>query len=274
MRSLLIGLILSLSLPSPGIAWGDLGHETVAEIAERQLSESAHATIEELLGPGPNAMKRVAVWADHIVGERPETGPWHIVHIQPNDVRYDRARDCADDNCIVEKIKQFARVVGDRTLDKPARIEALKFLIHFVGDLHTPFHAYAPLNRPKGTWIRIGETVDSLHLWWDDRFVPLLGDDAIRIADKLIAGVDAEQRALWIKSTPEDWANESHEIAHKFVLTHDLIAIVARGDNSKEAPTVLPTSAINDATPIVARRLRMAGVRLAWLLNEAFRSAP
>jgi hypothetical protein len=257
--------------PSFGLAWGELGHRTVAEIAARYLTEQTAAEVQDLLGGGPNAMAEVSAWADEIRNEdRPETYYWHVVEIPPDGIRYDRARDCKHDDCIVEKIKEFAQVLGDRTIAKPLRIEALQFLIHFVGDLHQPLHAYAPLNHPAGAWVRIGATTDKLHLWWDNEFVDELGFDSSELARRLAAQITVDERKQWENGTSEDWANESFQITHEFVTRRGLLAV--RWDQvSEDQPIILPTPVIDEVKPIVARRLKMAGVRLAWLLNQALK---
>jgi hypothetical protein len=152
MQRLFFGLILASLTPSLALAWGGLGHRTVAEIAARYLSDQTKAQVIALLGqrPAAKAMVDVAIWADE--NERPESYPWHTVDIPPDGIRYDRARDCHNDDCIVEKIKDFAKVAGDQRIARSLRADALKYLIHFVGDIHMPLHAYAPLNHPQGTW--------------------------------------------------------------------------------------------------------------------------
>ncbi len=217
-------------------------------------------------------MARVSVWADAIRDddERPETYYWHVVEIPPDGIRYDRARDCKNDDCVVEKIKQFAQQLGDRSTPEPSRTEALKFLIHLVGDLHQPLHAYAPLNHPAGAWVRIGETTDKLHYWWDNEFVDALGFDSSELARRLAAGISEGDRKRWEPGTAEDWANESFQIARDFVIKHRLFDV--RWDQvSEDDPIVLPASIITDVKQIVAQRLKMAGVRLAWLLNQALK---
>jgi hypothetical protein len=270
MRRILAAVLLLSCTPSFGLAWGELGHRTVAEIAARYLTEQVAAEVQDLLGGGPHAMAEMSVWADAIRDDRPETYYWHVVEIPPNGVRYDRVRDCKNDDCIVEKIKEFARVLGDRTIASPLRIEALQFLIHFVGDLHMPLHAYAPLNHPAGAWVRIGATTDKLHYWWDDEFVDALGFDSSELARRLATHITTDERKEWEHGTSETWANESFRITHDFVTKHGLLDV--RWDNvSEDEPIILPTSVIDEVKPIVARRLKMAGVRLAWLLNKAFK---
>ena len=209
--------------------------------------------------------------------DRPETYNWHVVEIPPDGVHYDRARDCKNDDCIVEKIGEFTLLVGDRRVPKAKRVEALKFLIHFVGDLHMPLHAYAPLNHPKGTWVQIGGITEKLHLWWDwgwwdMAFEDQFGTEPIEVAETLVAQISVEERTAWMAGTPEEWANESFKLASNFVTAHEIIEAVRQGDNSAETPIILPRSVLeSEMKPVVVQRLKMAGVRLAWLLNEAFK---
>jgi S1/P1 Nuclease len=273
MWRLSIAFILMLCTSGPGFAWGESGHRTVAEIAAHYLSARATAEVQDLLGAGPHVMAEVANWADAIrdSGDRwQETYYWHVVEIPPDGLHYDRTRDCQNDNCIVEKIKEFALVLGDRTVARPLRFEALQFLIHFVGDIHQPLHAFAPFNHPKGAWVRIGETTDKIHLWWDNEFVDKLGFDSSELADRLTSEITARDRTKWENGTSEDWANESYQTSYDFAAKHALLG-VNWGAVSEDAPIVLPTSVLDEVKPIVALRLKMAGVRLAFLLNQALK---
>lgn len=71
-------------------------------------------------------------------GSAQKTAPWHFVDIPPSAATYDAARDCPRDNCVVAQFERGARIVGDRQLAAPVRAEALRFLIHFVGDIEQP----------------------------------------------------------------------------------------------------------------------------------------
>jgi len=75
-------------------------------------------------------------------------------------------------------------------------------LIHFVGDLLMPLHAYAPLNHPAGTWVRIGATTDKLHYWWDDEFVDALGFDSGELASRLAIQIAPDERKEWEQAGP------------------------------------------------------------------------
>jgi hypothetical protein len=270
MRRLLIGLFLWVYPTSPCLAWGEEGHHVVAEIAARLLSKEAKAGTEELLGKSTR-LAEVSSWADEIIDERRYTNDWHMVEIPHDAAGYERMRDCLNDNCVVEKIKEFARLLHDRELTRTEREEALKFLVHFVADAHVPIHAHARLNGWEGPWIRIRGTTLQLHTWWDSGFFHEYGAGPDKIAASLSFEITAEQRNAWSSGTPDDWANESFQIARDFIAKHDLLSADRRRNNSKGSPIDLPNSVIADTAPIIGQRLQMAGIRLAWLLNQAWK---
>jgi ribosomal protein L31E len=90
------------------------------------------------------------------------------------------------------------------------------------------------------------------------------------LANMLVAEITTDQRKAWSDGSAEDWANESFNMAREFVARHNMTSIVRAGENSPETPIVLQTSVIDEVKRVIAHRLKMAGVRLAWLLNRAF----
>jgi len=273
LRATLAGLLLTAVAPAAGLAWGDVGHAAVAEIAVGHLSDRARSEIERLLPGGLSEFVAVASWADHISETWPESYAWHSVEIPHHSSGYDRERDCRNDDCIVERIKLFAADVGDRRLATEKRVVALKMVIHLVGDLHVPLHAYLPdrsWDGWEGPWIQIGDTVDVLHYWWDDHLVFDIGPDAQEIAQNLGAAITVDEVDTWTGSGPETWANESYFLARDFVVRHGLLDVARWITYTEDYPMVMPEHVREETRAIIARRLAMAGVRLAWLLNRAF----
>jgi nuclease S1 len=139
-RHLLFAFILFV--PSLCFAWGRDGHQIAAEIASRHLSTKAQACVQNLL-PG-QSLADVSVWADEIKGARRSTAPWHYADMAPGEKEFDLARDCPKNGCVVSAIQRYCGVLKDEKASPADRAEALKFLIHFVGDVHCPMHvAYA-----------------------------------------------------------------------------------------------------------------------------------
>lgn len=125
--------------------------------------------------------------------------------------------------------------------------------------------------------MRIGSKTDKLHLWWDWGWWDLafeaeFGTEPIQVAQTLVAQITPEQRRARMAGAPEDWASESFKLAREFVMAHGLLAAVREENHSEETPVVFPRSVLDDEIkPVVIQRLKMSGVRLAWLLNEAFK---
>lgn len=126
---------------SPALAWGPNGHAIVADHCRDAFDRhGAQADRALLASEGQQTLDQIASWADeHRVSHR-ETAPWHFVDIPLDANTYDDARDCRGGNCVVAKIGDFAKVLGDPSEDVVTRTQALKYLVHFIGDVHQPLH--------------------------------------------------------------------------------------------------------------------------------------
>src|SRR6516164_1365741 len=121
-------------------------------------------------------------------------------------------------DCVVDKIDQFAAELAAPKTDAEERLVALKFVLHFVGDMHQPLHAAD--NRDKGgNGVKVmvdgfgHKSRDSLHGFWDTQFVDALGRPPATLAKQLLAQITPEQEGEWKRGTADDWANESFSIA-------------------------------------------------------------
>lgn len=256
-RSLLAAItICLLILPQPQAwAWGSEGHRIIADIAWDHLNDTTLANLRQFLSD--NDLASISTWADDIRGGRPETGPWHYVDIPPASAGYD-VKDCPADNCVVAQINRFARILGDPQQTFAARSEALKFLVHFVGDLSQPMHAMADARGGNDIPVTVfgsgqcGEYPCNLHSVWDSELIQHAGVREHRYARQLEAMIVAEHLQAG-SADPVAWANESLALA-------------------KQA-WVQPQSDIDEAyylreRPVVDRQLALAGLRLAQILNE------
>ncbi|HET7084403.1 MAG TPA: S1/P1 nuclease [Rhizomicrobium sp.] len=252
---------LMLLGPVPASAWGPEGHEIVALIALKELTPNARAQVARLLG-SPEMMVHDSSWADEIRDRRPETARWHYVDIPLGASGYDARRDCPRQDCVVAQIENDFHVLGDSRLNDGVRAEALRFLIHFVADVHQPLHAEN--NDDKGgnqVRIYLGRERTTLHRLWDGDVVEALGVDAGVIADGILRGVSPNQRKAWAAGTPAGWADESHAWAR------DQIYPPLMGRHELRLPRDYPRG----EAAIARRQLAKAGVRLAWLLNMVLR---
>lgn len=257
---ILLALLL-LMMPAPAFAWGAQGHEIVAIIAAGQLTPAARAQVAKLLG-SPQMLIHDSNWADEVRDQRPETGRWHYVDIPLDAPGYVAARHCRDGQCVVAQIISARQVLANPRQSAARRAEALRFLVHFVADLHQPLHAADNHDR-GGNDIRIdlqGRRTN-LHQLWDTRVVEAMGRDASRTAADIVASIPQAQRKAWQAGTPVNWANESNRIAREKIYP------MIEGRRSLR----LSNQYLRREIPATRQQLAKAGVRLAWLLNDTLR---
>ncbi len=257
-------------------AWGPEGHAMVGRIAEKNLTPETLRAVNELLN-GTNTVtvhisdNDIANWPDFIRKECPETGPWHFVDIPFAAEKYDDQRDCvAHQGCVVEAIPRFQQALADNQTNTAARVEALKFLVHFVADVHQPLHCAERNGDKGGNFCRVrwpGEPkVANLHSVWDFNLPRKNLEDAVltpvAYGDRLSGQITAAQAAAWKPGTSADWAWESHQLA----VTKVYATIPADGTT-----ITLSADYIASSQPLVDEQLKKAGIRLARLLNDSLK---
>ena len=274
--------------PGPVFAWGNEGHQIVALVAERHLTPGAVKAVDSLLGSEGGQLENVATWADCIKRSsgcaaddgpfdqkaHPETRPWHFVDILVTAQGYDPALDCANDSCVVAKIAGYRTTLADAGAPAIDRLIALKFLVHFVGDAHQPLHAaYKKLKDGKSDeggnlrFVRApaGAKTD-LHAFWDTGLVRAELSDFANALAIYATALDQGTAPSIGDLDPIKWANESHHVAaaaYKYAGVDGPHGFVASD------PVILKPPDVTRWRKLVRQQLRLAGLRLAAVLNEA-----
>ena len=197
-------------------------------------------------------MADVSIWADEVRPQRRETGPWHYINI-PIDVPRTRSADyCPKEGCVVSKIEDLVKTLNTSS-DRAERVEALKFLIHFVGDMHQPLHAGDKKDRGGNDTkvIYFGEEFN-LHLIWDSDLISRMDKDEEHLANSL--GTSRRMRRKLSRGGVEDWIWESHD--------------VARDVAYKNLTPQLSEAYQQAAEPAIRLQLQRGGLRLAKLINK------
>jgi hypothetical protein len=174
-------------------------------------------------------------------------------------------------DCVVDKITEFAAELKDPATSAAERLLALQFLLHFVGDIHQPLHA-SDNNDEGGNEEKVkavpalakvaASSSGNLHGFWDTQFVALQGSKtASTVAKTLITDITAAERKKWSAGTAADWANESLGVS-KVNAYHLPVPTSAHNYTLSKAH-------VTNATAVVATQLSKAGVRLAFVLNNA-----
>jgi len=253
---LILGTVAAI--PSSAWAWGCEGHQMIASIAEKHLNPHAAKMSRQILAESPidAALARYckqkgldpfvdsSTWADDYRSMKPETGPWHFIDIPRGAPRGDIAQYCPPaTGCVISALTAQVRVLRDPKASAEERADALRFVIHLVGDIHQPLHdttnddmggncvpvtffGAAPQERNL-----LRETYSpNLHGVWDEGIIEHFAppEDAQAPTPEQVAAeigeadtIDRDFRAQFSSWQPGPidfaaWAWESHELAEKF----------------------------------------------------------
>ena len=267
LRRLTVSLLACLAVAPAVQAWGPAGHSIVAELAQQHLSPAAEREVERLLAPEhTNSLADISSWPDQIRNDPTQQTLWkqtsklHYIDFESGDCNYVPPRDCANGQCVVDALTHYVAVLGDRSQPDAARREALKFVVHFVGDEHQPLHANYQQDKGGNEYqvhIDSGVQIDGngmqLHRVWDSGLLNTRGLDWKAYAQTLDAAgpVSLPPERAPLDNPYAQWAEESCEITH---------AIYPKGHPIDRAY-------VDAERPVAELRLREAGRRLAEVLN-------
>jgi len=272
-----LAVCLVMSLNGTAWAWGQEGHSIVAEIAHRRLSPAGAAEIARLLGPN-HSLASISSWADDVRDERPETYNWHFVDIPIESQKYDPATQCEASpkgDCIVAELARLQHDMRCAPTDALKR-EALRFAVHFVGDVHQPLHTV--LEERGGNGIQVRVKLRGALTCRDGPCLPYSANTNFhRVWDSILIN-----RTTWNWGAYVDQLEAGWLTGPEGQVTRQSLNFAAWAeDTHKAAQTIwkaLPESRLVDdnyyqiARPILDRQLGTAGVRLAALLNSAYGS--
>lgn len=285
MKKFGVAALLLLAPLQQAFPWGQEGHSIVAEIAQRRLTESTQQKVNALLaGEFPNlkgahiSLASIASWPDdYRADNHDETRNWHFVDIPYDRDKYNAAVDCKLDekygDCIVNALNRFTTALADCSKTASERVTALKFVVHFVGDLHQPLHAIERTDPDTEKEDQGGNTIQltffdkktkryketNLHALWDSEIILQKVYDwgeYVRLLE--IQWLPGKDIAALQAGNAIDWAQDAHKAAQ-------IVAYNFRPDH------VIDEEYFRDSIPIVDRQLALAGIRLARVLNETLK---
>jgi len=291
-------LAILIALLSSGelIAWGVQGHRLVGSIAADRLTPVAKRNVAWLLDG--QTLADVSSWADTLTSDQVQTSYWHYLNIPPDARGYDRDRDCPRQpgveagsrgdrwrDCVVDRIAYWEERLGDAKLDRADRATALKFIVHFIGDLHQPFHALGVGRGGNDIKVRVfgeancGPSTSlgpsragsrggndparpnpcNLHSVWDSRLIAHRALDDGEYLAELRSVIGRKGLGSLPAGTPAQWAEQSFRLAKE--------ALVAPDTNIDEAYYRRHITVIDE-------RIALAGLRLAASLNRILVTGP
>lgn len=172
--SLLLTVVIFLAPAVSALAWGDDGHQTVGKIASLRIKPRTAQKIAQILKPG-ETLANIASWADTVKERMGKTDPdpdtnaflqdiahneknreWHYDDLPLNCKNYQTCTGFTPDNDVVHMLNVCIRTLqGHPDPNHPlSQRNALKLLVHFLGDMHQPLHigcGFIDVNGPNGT---------------------------------------------------------------------------------------------------------------------------
>ncbi|WVQ80652.1 hypothetical protein IAT38_002757 [Cryptococcus sp. DSM 104549] len=174
MKIPILALALASALPT-ALAWGAAGHEMVATIAQIHLHPSTRAKLCDILPAEANChLAPIAAWADTIRNRYRGTAPMHYVNPKldhPQDhCEFGEHGWINEDVNVITAIQNFTRTVMEGKAGKDVDIP-LRFLVHFMGDMHQPLHLTGRDKGGNGAMMLFEGRHRNLHSVWDSGII-------------------------------------------------------------------------------------------------------
>lgn len=269
--------------------WWETGHQVVARLAAAHLTAAARTRLARILDipedpdAVANALAVVSTWADETRNQT-GTAAWHYIDLAVQDSESDIPKRCPQDNCAPARIRLFAAQLASHRADaRWSDLDALRFLVHFVGDVHQPLHDISDADL-GGNCEKLEPPVGkakNLHALWDGEIVNEINPSDQALTADLeheIQALTPQQQSDIAGGTVNNWAWQSHEIALKNVYhkLHVPIEGPIFPPSCSEAPAEISDFHpridglyIDSMKPIVRLQLERGGLRLAKVLNES-----
>jgi hypothetical protein len=265
--------VLVLAAPAASRAWSEAGHEVTGRIADALLTTTArHELRAIMLG---ERLADSATWMDRhrdaLAARNPATRAWHYEN-RGICTGGSNLASCGAGDCITRKIAEYRAVLASTDAPTARRREAVRYLVHLVGDLHQPLHVADHGDR-GGNDVAItppGREQVTLHGFWDDYLIEQAMSGRLGLLyDRHLRRRFSRELDGWMAGAEEDWAVESFELARTFVYP-ELDAAACQ--TPLAGRTFQPPAGgeyITRGADVVARRMAMAGARIAYVLNSA-----
>ncbi len=305
-------LLLAAAFAPLAHAWGCKGHQVTALVAEKHINPNAWATITQILDAAPvdpilpryckesagDPFADSSTWADDERSINPSTGGWHFIDIPRGAAPGDISAYCPESGgCVTKAISDQIAVLRDPKSSAAQRGDALRYVIHFVGDIHQPLHTTSNNDRggncvpvaffgksPSETSKQKESYQPNLHAIWDTNILVQFSGD--QTAQQLADELDARFKDLipqWQTGSLDSkaWAWEGHEVAERAIygfLPNKIaietpLQVTSCADDDHIAARMLALNENladdyeNAAAPVVQEQLTKAGIRLAAVLN-------
>lgn len=203
-------VLLGVAVSGTAKAWGVEGHRIVADIAQSNLTPAATQAVAALLQAEPEpTLAGVSSWADQV--RTPATAPFHFVNFPAGECHFVAPRDCPEGRCLPLAYTYYRTVLAEPSATLAARSEALKWVVHLVGDASQPLHESAGNDRGGNQYqLQWRGQGTNLHKLWDGLLLQAIDPDAEHMAASL---APASAAIAPVGTNPIEWVEQGCTLA-------------------------------------------------------------
>ena len=264
MKKIIFVMFAFVLMTNEAMAFVAFGHETIAALAEKHMTDKANNEVKAILG---TTMIKSCSWLNSLRkkgGEMEYSKNWHFFNLDENG-----KSTTMNENDGVVVLEKAIAVLKNRKNESDSLVQAsLKTVIHLVGDMHCLSHIRIDgIEETKGfRFYHWNEQEGKARKDWNSQwyshwekgylgryhiFSPqYYGDDIDIYANK--------KKAEYEKGTPRFWAENMGED-------------VVRALEVYKVEEIIPTQTIQTYEFLHTKCMAKAGYRLAALLNDIFK---
>lgn len=271
-RIVLIVLSTFIMMESVSLyAWGPMGHDVVASIAEQHLNRKTKRKINRLLGG--RSIVYYSSWMDNIQNSPywengyNQTKTWHYANVDKGLTYQTMQKN--ENGDVVNSLEMLTDAMINRydELTDSMKVDYVKMIVHMVGDLHCPMHAGRLSDRGgNDTKVKWFGQPTNLHSVWDSRMI-----DAARKWNytewvEQLDRTNRKYRKNVTEGSYEDWFTTTVANASKI---YNYVEAIDQQLPEEELPN-LSYQFVYDFSPMLEEQLLLGGYRLAHVLNTIF----
>ncbi len=249
-------LFICFLLPFNVYSYGKTGHRIVGELAQRHLSNKAKLAVERILGK--EKLAHASLWADEIKSDRnfDYAKLYHRMNV-PKDS--DLRKIQIEKHSIIWALVNFENILRSPETTQNEKKDALRFILHFLGDLHQPLHiGYSEDKGGNEINVKWFSKNLNLHQVWDEGLIDFEQLSYSEYSDKLDV-LDKKEMEKVQSGTYLDWAIEANSY---LPMVYDF--------KNKEMGYEYHYK-VKDSLYLL---LQNSGMRLAFTLNNIFENRP
>ncbi|MFM7017778.1 S1/P1 nuclease [Flavobacterium sp.] len=248
-KSVIILLTLFAVFPLKTFAWGEKGHEIVAEIAFNQLDKKTKGILLSYLDG--MTIEQAATWMDDIKKDHSydKLKPLHYVNFDKGE----EVKDICCDNIIAALSATIKDLKHYKDFSREEVKTKICYLFHLIGDLHQPLHVGYGSDKGGNTFqVNFNSKGTNLHGLMDYGIIENRG---ISLNDCMnYKNYNQQEIDSLCKGSVLDWAKESRSHLDQIY------------DTEKQ----INADYVERNFVLIKTQIQIAGIRLGKILKDSF----